>query len=392
MVTYREQIASKDRLRGHLVDGGIGGADGKTDVSMIPTPALVIDALGVRRNLAAMSDYAKAHNLQVRPHTKTHKSLEISRQQLQHGAVGLTVAKVSEAAIMSEAADDLLLAYPIVDALRAGRLAELARLNTVRAAVDSVEAVQMLSIAASSAGVIIGALVDLDVGLHRTGVQTPEASLELAREIEASPGLRLDGLFCYPGHIITAPSEQQPELSDVSNQLQETIDLWNQHGLAAFIVSGGSTPTAFQSHFVPQLTEIRPGTYVFNDMNSVRGHFCNLDDCSARIIATVVSNAVPGQVVIDAGSKTLTEDRCVAAPDSGYGHIVEYPDAKIKTLNEEHGLIDIRSCHRGPTIGERISIIPNHICPCINLQNYAWWVEPGESPRPITIDARGRSY
>jgi D-serine deaminase-like pyridoxal phosphate-dependent protein len=105
-----------------------------------------------------------------------------------------------------------------------------------------------------------------------------------------------------------------------------------------------------------------------------------------------VSNAVPGQVAIDAGSKTLTEAHCIAAPESGYGYVVEYPAAKITTLNEEHGLIDIRACSQLPTIGERITIIPNHICPCVNLQDYAWWIEPGENPRVINVDARGKLF
>jgi D-serine deaminase-like pyridoxal phosphate-dependent protein len=117
-----------------------------------------------------------------------------------------------------------------------------------------------------------------------------------------------------------------------------------------------------------------------------------LDDCSARIITTVVSNAVPGQVAIDAGSKTLTEARCIAAPESGYGYVVEYPAAKITTLNEEHGLIDIQACDQRPTIGERITIIPNHICPCVNLQDYAWWIEPSVNPRVINVDTRGKLF
>jgi D-serine deaminase-like pyridoxal phosphate-dependent protein len=381
----------KNRFGDHLIEFEFDGIDGITEESSIPTPALVIDAPGLRRNLASMSAYATARDLKLRPHTKTHKSLEIARLQLEFGDFGLTVAKVSEASVMLQATDDLLLAYPVADPLRACRVAEIARLKTVRVAMDSAQSVQMLSNSACSAGVTIGVLVDIDVGFHRTGVQTPEASLALALEIDASPGLRLDGLFCFPGHIVSPPSQQEQELATVSNLLQRSIDLWKQHGLAASIVSGGSTPTAYQSHLISQLTEIRPGTYVFNDMNTVRGQFCTLGDCSARIVATIVSNAVPGQVVIDAGSKTLTQDHCIAAADSGYGYVVEYPDAKITTLNEEHGLIDIRSCQQCPTIGERISIIPNHICPCINLQDYAWWLEPGEAPRAIGIDARGRS-
>ena len=143
----------------------------------------------------------------------------------------------------------------------------------------------------------------------------------------------------------------------------------------ALIVSGGSTPTAYQSHLIPQLTEIRPGTYIYNDMNTVRGGFCTLDDCAARIICTVVSNAVPNQIVLDAGTKTLTSDACIPARDSGHGFIVEYPQAKIVALSEEHGQVDVSRCDHQPDLGQRVTVIPNHICPCVNLQNDVWWNE-----------------
>ena len=162
-------------------------------------------------------------------------------------------------------------------------------------------------------------------------------------------------------------------------------------GLQARIVSGGSTPTAFQSHLVPEYTEIRPGTYIYNDMNTVRGGYCRLDDCAARIVCTVVSTAVPGQVVIDAGSKTLTSDRCSPAPDSGHGYVVEYPEAVITRLSEEHGQIDIRACSQRPQIGERVTVIPNHICPCVNLQDARLVARRRQGElRELPIDARGR--
>lgn len=124
-------------------------------------------------------------------------------------------------------------------------------------------------------------------------------------------------------------------------------------------------------------------------MNTVRGGFATLGQCAARMLVTVVSEAVPGQVVVDAGSKTLTTDRCIPAPDSGFGHVVEYPEARITALSEEHGQIDIRNCARKPRIGDRLTIVPNHICACVNLHDAAWWIEPGALPERLTTDARG---
>ena len=226
--------------------------------------------------------------------------------------------------------------------------------------------------------------------MRRTGVATAQESLALAQLVSKTKGVRLDGILCYPGHIWNPVAEQAQPLAAVSAKLQETIDLWKANGLEAKIVSGGSTPTALRSHLVPQLTEIRSGTYVFNDMNTFRGGFCALADCSARIFCTVISTAVKDQIVLDGGTKTFTSDFCIPARDSGHGYMVEYPDAKITALSEEHGQVDVSRCAKRPKIGERVSIIPNHICPCVNLQDAIWWREADGSLQKIKVDARGK--
>lgn len=364
------------------------------DFARIPTPAVVLDGERVCRNIDRLATYASRHRLAVRPHTKTHKSVELARRQLAAGGAGLTVAKVGEAESLLPAfaagSADILMAYPAVDTPRTRRLAALARSATVRIAADTIAATEAIGQAATEAGVTIGVLVDLDVGMGRTGVPTAAALVDLAQAVARTPALRLDGIFCYPGHIWARPDEQAAPLALVAAKLQEAIDLFDRRGFCRGIVSGGSTPTAFQSHLVPQVTEIRPGTYVFNDMNTVRGGFCTLDDCAAAIVCTVVSDAVAGQVVLDGGTKTFTSDRCGPDPDSGHGFIVEYPDAVITKLTEEHGQVDVTRCAKRPSVGERVSVIPNHICPCINLQDSVWWREPDGRLRPLGVDARGR--
>lgn len=360
----------------------------------LPTPALVIDGRRVDRNITMLAEYGRAHGIAIRPHTKTHKSVELARRQLAAGACGLTVAKVGEAeallpAFRDEPAD-ILVAYPTVDHARASRVAKLARRITIRVAVDTPQAIAAVAEAATVAGSEVGVLVDLNVGSGRTGVADTASLVGLATAVDRTHGVRLDGIFFYPGHIWSQPADQAAPLAAVAGMLAEGIGRFDALGLCRTIVSGGSTPTAYRSHLIPQATEIRPGTNVFNDMNTVRGGYCTFDDCAATILATVVSDAVAGQVVLDAGSKTLTSDLCGPAPDSGHGHLVDYPDATIVKLTEEHAQVDVRRCPRPPQVGERVVIIPNHICPCVNLQNVAWWHEEGDRLRPLTIDARGR--
>jgi D-serine deaminase-like pyridoxal phosphate-dependent protein len=356
----------------------------------LATPALVIDAATVRHNLERLANYAAQHGLGVRPHTKTHKRRTLARLQLQAGALGLTVAKVGEAEQMMEIGEDILMAYPAVDPDRCRRLADIARSKTLRVAMDTRQAVEALAAAAGAAGSTIGLLVEIDVGMRRTGVASGEASLQLAQFIAGTKGVRLDGLMCYPGHILTPPDRQSPLLAAVEARLEEALALWARHGLAARIVSGGSTPTAYQSHLVKAYTEIRPGTYVFNDMNTVRRGCCALEDCAARLLCTVVSDAVKDQVVLDGGSKTFTTEGCPPAPESGHGFIVEYPEAILTRLSEEHGQVDVTRCGTRPKVGERVTVIPNHICPCVNLQDALWWLEPDGTVQRIQVDARGK--
>ncbi len=360
------------------------------DEAEIPTPAVIVDLDQVQRNLTAMAEYTKSHGLKLRPHIKTHKSLAMAKRQVDGGAIGLTVAKVGEAELMAEVTDDLLLGYPVVDAYRSRVIADLAKHSIVRVAMDTRLAVETLAAAATATGSILGVLVDVDVGYHRTGVQNPEAALSLATQIDRAEGLRLDGLFCFPGQITDPPDQQSAELAGVDRCLQDVISLWKKHGLAAKIVSGGSTPTATQSHLVSALNEIRPGTFIYYDWNCVSGRWCGPEDYAASVVCTVVSDAVPGKVIIDAGSKTLTRDQHFLSPDTeGYGHVIEYPEARIALLTEEHGEIDITHCSKVPQVGQRLHVIPNHICPCINLHDQVWLKHDAARFEQMTIDARG---
>ncbi len=358
----------------------------------IATPALVINEAVVDANLARLQAYANQHGLKVRPHTKTHKSRLMSRKQVQAGAAGLTVAKVGELEIMQHEHDDLLLAYPALNPQRTTRVAQIAREKTVHVAVDSALAIEQLAAAGRAADSAIGILVDYDVGMHRTGVQTAAETLALAQLVTKTKGVRLDGLFCYPGHVSSPISEQVGKLQAIDQMLKGVLDQWRKQGLNTGIVSGGSTPTAYISHHVTSYTEIRPGTYIYNDRGVCDGGWCKESECAAYVLATVVSDAVPGQVVLDCGGKTLTYDRVyfVKPVEKDFGRLLDYPGAFLGGVSEEHGNVNLKEAAKKPRLGERVRVLMNHICPCVNLQDNAWLITTSGQLQPLPIDARGK--
>jgi D-serine deaminase-like pyridoxal phosphate-dependent protein len=360
-------------------------------VSEIDTPALLVDLDIMERNLARVADYAREHGLRLRPHTKTHKSVRLAKRQLASGASGLTVAKVSEAEIMLGAqSDDLLVAYPIIGHTKLARLTQVARQTRVTVALDSAFAARQLSDAARDGRVEIGVLAEVDVGLGRVGVSAGEPLLELARTIEKLPHLRFAGIAFYPGHIKTMDETGRRALAEVSGLLRGILNDFRGAGIEVGIVSGGSTPTLFHSHEVSGLTEIRPGTYVFNDLNTIRSGGCALEDCAATILATVVSTARPGQMIIDGGSKTFSSDRLANTAEVTFGHLVEAPGARFHKMNEEHGFIDLAHAEAEFRVGDRVRVIPNHICVAVNLHEKVYGVR-GETVSEVwPVDARGK--
>jgi D-serine deaminase-like pyridoxal phosphate-dependent protein len=359
-------------------------------VSEIDTPALVVDLDVMERNLARVAGYTREHGLRLRPHTKTHKSPRIGRRQLESGAAGLTVAKVSEAEVMLGAGPaDLLVAFPVVGRAKLERLAGVARQTHVTVALDSLEAAQGLSQAAAAAQVEIGVLVEVDAGLGRVGVAPGEA-LALAQSIRKLPGLEFAGITFYPGHIKLMDAEGQAALDEVGQLLADLLAEFGRAGVPVQIVSGGSTPTLYHSHTVPGLTEIRPGTYVYNDLNTIRSGGCTLEDCAASILATVVSTARPGQMIVDGGSKTFSSDRPVNGPDVTFGRVAEAPQARFHKMNEEHGFIDISRADRSFAVGDRVHIVPNHICVAVNLHERVYGVRGDRVEEVWEVAGRGK--
>ena len=332
------------------------------DALDLDTPALYVDLDVLERNITRMQEQCREWGVELRPHVKTHKIPEIAQMQLDAGAIGITVAKVSEAEVLP--GDDVLVAYPLVKA-KLPRLKELAKTRRVKVAVDSVEVARDLQ--------GIDTLVEIDVGVGRCGVQSPEQALDVAK---ASSNFQ--GIFYWPSWL----DEQGFRTACV--KIDAVLDALDAAGFDAKIVSGGSTPGAAKTPLIPQTTEIRPGTYVFYDASSMETKICDEADCALRVLTTIVSTSVPRQCVIDAGSKTLSSDQTFGA--GTFGHFVGH-DWTMRKLNEEHGYVEIDGPAR---VGEKVWLVPSHVCPTVNLHDEIWYGRNGRVEGSWKVAARGK--
>jgi D-serine deaminase-like pyridoxal phosphate-dependent protein len=286
--------------------------------------------------------------------------------------------------------NDILVAYPIYGAEKLRKLVSIARARRLLVSLDAEATAAELSKAASDQGATVGVLVEFDSGLRRCGLEPGPASVELAKKVERMPGLEFRGLMTYSGNIWGTEVERREEVGRVAEQVERALRAFAETRMRVEIVSGGSTPSAHFSHLIPGLTEIRPGTYVYNDLNTFYQGACRLEDCAARVVTTVVSTAVPGRAMIDAGSKTLSSDLLGSGPKTGHGYLAEAPDACLIKLNEEHGHLDItRSSHRF-RVGEVLTVIPNHVCTCVNMHDEVFLIREEQVVGSWRVEARGK--
>lgn len=344
----------------------------------------------MERNLARAADYAAAHGLSLRPHVKTHKSPWIASRQLALGATGVTCATPYEAEVMSAVCDDILLAYPPVGAARAERLAALPDRVRLTVALDSPNAIADIARAAATAGRRIGVYVELDVGMHRVGVPVVADAIALAQAVRDEPSLDFAGIAFYPGHVREPVDAQQDKLHELGDALAGALRQFAAAGLPPGVVSGGSTPTLWRTHEIEGVTEFRPGTYVYNDRTTAEIGACLLDDCAATVLATVVSTAVPGQAVIDAGTKALGREPVRGAAGEGFGQLLDHPEVVVERMSEEHGVLDLSASSWRPQVGDRVRVIPNHVCIVVHLNDIVYGVRKGALERSWPVAARGR--
>jgi D-serine deaminase-like pyridoxal phosphate-dependent protein len=343
----------------------------------LDTPVLTIDLDRVERNIASLQAYCDDHGFAFRPHIKTHKLPELARLQARAGARGITCQKLGEAEVMADAGfDDILVSYPLVGERKAERLAALAARAKVAVVGDSATVAEGLSAVLGRDGVEVDFLVECDTGFARTGVQSPEAAADLAVLVAGLPGLRFAGLMTYP-----TVTESGPWLRAAREEIE-------RRGLRVERISGGGTPTARETHEIGEVTEIRAGTYIYGDRLCIANGTHELDDCAERVVVTVVSRPTRERAIIDAGSKALSSD--LAQGLTGYGLVVEQPEAAIYRLDEEHGYVDVSRCDPQPELGQRLTIVPNHACGTMNMHDEVVVQRGGEVVDTWRVVARGK--
>jgi D-serine deaminase-like pyridoxal phosphate-dependent protein len=364
------------------------------NVGDLDTPAVLVHLDRLDANLGDMADRAKRAGVRLRPHAKTHKSAWIAAEQLRRGAAGLTVAKLGEAEAFVEAGvKDILIAYPIVGEAKLARLRALAQQGRIITTLDDPVVADGLSRMARSLTTPLEVMVEVDSGLHRVGRAPGEESAALALAVARLPGLRFLGLLTHAGHAYRAgsPGEREQIAMGEADALVKTAELLADGGVDPIELSLGSTPTLASIEAVkaayPAITEIRPGTYVFNDGNLIALGVATEAECALSVLVTVVSRPAADRMVVDAGSKTLAAD---AGRADGFGRVVKHPDHLVETLSEEHAVIRLPQGAEW-RIGDRLEIIPNHACPVPNLADTILGVRDGHVEREIKVDARGRN-
>ena len=348
----------------------------------VETPVAVIDLDRLEANLAELQSYADRHGIALWPHAKTHKSPEIGARQLELGAAGLTVAKTGEAQVFQEAGvQRLLVHYPPFGEAKWERLADVTAAGVeLTVAIDSIAPAEGLSRALDRRGLSADVLVEVDVGLHRTGVPTVASAVAVAEQVAKLPGLDVAGISSYPGHCRRGDPDVPAKLQAVDELVREARAAFDSAGLRCDRISGGSTPTRHLTH-TTCINELRAGTYALLDRNEASD-----ERCALWIETTVVSDAVPGQVVVDGGSKAFTSD---PHPDGGHGSVVGLADARFVRVNEEHGYIDVSALDERPRLGDHLQVVPNHACGCMNLHDGALAVRGGVVDHVIRIAGRG---
>ena len=367
----------------------------KSPYQSIDTPALLIDRDIMLDNLRWMQDKADRWGVKLRPHTKTHKMPELARMQMEQGACGITVAKVGEAEVMAaHGLTDIFIANEIVGALKWQRLAKLSKQIRVIFGVDSPEAVRGIEQVFAAEDTKALVRIEIETGENRSGVVSEAAFDAVLAAIGEAPHVQLEGVFSHEGHSYSAPSVEAclQLLEDAQKLTLQYAQRARDAGFEIETVSIGSTPSLIHCQgLLEGITEIRPGTYIFMDVGqgNCLGSYSR---CAATVLTTIISKPTADRLIGDSGAKALTAQSRGAGlcKTEGKG-MVKGSSIPVTNVYDEHTILYSEELHRELFIGNKIEIIPNHICPVVNLFDHAYLVSCGEIVKELDIACRGRT-
>ncbi len=361
----------------------------------ISTPALIVNKQQMESNLRLMQTHADSFSMKLRPHCKTHKSVDFAKKQIALGAKGITVAKLSEALEMASAGiDDIFIANQIVQSTKMKEFRKLHEKINLIIGVDHVQQIEILQDEFENLEKPLSVRIEIDCGFARCGIVPDDVMLiHLAQNISEKKWLKLEGLFTHAGHAYSAKSKS--EISDIARQEAAEIlkakKILNTNGIEVATISVGSTPTAKEVIEIEGITEARPGNYIFFDGIQQSLGVCSFEQCSLYILATVISQPSAERIICDAGSKALNLDRGAHPGNNlnGFGTILNL-NGQIERVSEEHGIIILNE-PANIKIGSPLLIIPNHACVVANLYDTYHVVDVDLSVQTVPISCRGMS-
>ncbi|WP_226036709.1 alanine racemase [Aquibacillus saliphilus] len=353
------------------------------------TPIVAVDLDVLEQNISWLSNLAKEVGVKLRPHAKTHKSPYVAKKQLDAGAIGITTAKLGEAEVMVDnGINDILIAFPIIGKRKLERFGQLLKRANLMVALDDLEIARSLNEVGEKLDKEIEIYADVDTGLHRMG-RSPIESVDHLYEISKLSHITIKGLMSHTGHAYQAETDEEIRRIAIEDAtlLNQTKEMLAEKGVFIPEISIGATATARFIKEIPFVTEMRPGMYVFNDRFVMASGGAKEENCAVSVFATVISHPTNDRIIIDAGSKTLAQD---PFKHGGHGVVKGHDNLVISSLSEEHGTIVVRG-NTNLNVGDVIQIIPNHICPVINLTDNLYGFRNGELERMIPVLGRGKN-
>lgn len=356
----------------------------------LPTPSVLVDLPRLEANIRSMQAACDGNGVELRPHLKTHKMVEVARRQLAAGARGLTCAKLGEAeAMLPSGVRQMFVAHSLVDPLQAPRIAALAeKLDELQLAITSEAQAEVFLRLAARSGKRLVVMMAVDTGLGREGVRDIATATRLATQLARSSHVQLRGFYTHEGNLYgAAPAAQRDRVEDVIARLSAvrdaidpTLPIWPGCSVSArLMVAAGRG----------RVQAVRPGAYVFGDvyLSRITG-VMRTEDVALQVLATVVDKPEPGLALIDAGSKTFSSDR---TPETVFAIDADGRDLAVVRVNEEHGYL--RGSGVEPLrIGERVRLTPAHVCPVVNLTDDVVVVDADRIVGSWRVDARGRVH